>query len=673
MTDTAHPIDPQRQTGSGRATESLMLFTFAVICASVGGLLHLAAELPASTATLAALASMSIVIAANAMVRRRTAIGVLNAQIAELRMEINGLRSARAAAPLNRPQAPTGAVAPGGEAPPARQPREGTGTRGTQPAPPSSHARTTAPPPMGPVSPASPFPRSQQQYPAPGATQAAAPAGPRQPPAPGMPPSSAPPQMDWTLRPGVHREPTIRIPANITLPMAPGASGPLPLMPAVAAHGRAEATSASQPGPSQQTRSTSNTKTVDGEAVRRDMPPVPPGPAAHQPPPRPGPAAPGAPASPGQPQASAHPTPASSIDDLIMPRPDDAPRAMSQSGGSAWPRVVPKTPTSPLDLDTMQNLIEQLAGQLDQDPALVDANKPARPDAAPRDGHAAASPARDRAMADAASSRGRPAPATRATPSREPAPFGHIALIAEAVEAKRMDVMLDPILGLSDRRARHFELSVRLLTEQGDSLEAAQYAPVAAGTGLLGRIDAEKLSRAADVLQRLRARGSAASIFSTVAGESLHDDTFARTFAGVLEAEEGNALRLVLSFEQAEARNFTEAHWHAIADMSRIGVKFALTGVTDLDMDFETLKRRGFDFIKLDAHVFLEGLPTPSGIIPASDICRHLAGMGLGLIVGGIVEEKDLARILGFGVLLGQGALFGGPRSVELERERRAA
>lgn len=236
-----------------------------------------------------------------------------------------------------------------------------------------------------------------------------------------------------------------------------------------------------------------------------------------------------------------------------------------------------------------------------------------------------------------------------------------------------MDVMLDPILGLSDRRARHFELSVRLLTEQGDSLEAAQYAPVAAGTGLLGRIDAEKLSRAADVLQRLRARGSAASIFSTVAGESLHDDTFARTFAGVLEAEEGNALRLVLSFEQAEARNFTEAHWHAIADMSRIGVKFALTGVTDLDMDFETLKRRGFDFIKLDAHVFLEGLPTPSGIIPASDICRHLAGMGLGLIVGGIVEEKDLARILGFGVLLGQGALFGGPRSVELERERRAA
>jgi cyclic-di-GMP phosphodiesterase TipF (flagellum assembly factor) len=107
--------------------------------------------------------------------------------------------------------------------------------------------------------------------------------------------------------------------------------------------------------------------------------------------------------------------------------------------------------------------------------------------------------------------------------------------------------------------------------------------------------------------------------------------------------------------------------------MAAIGLKFALRDVTDLDMDFERLKQHGFDFIKLDASVFLDGLPTPDGRIPAADICRHLSGVGLGLIVGGIVEERDLAKILGFGALLGQGALFGGPRSVEIERERRAA
>jgi cyclic-di-GMP phosphodiesterase TipF (flagellum assembly factor) len=324
----------------------------------------------------------------------------------------------------------------------------------------------------------------------------------------------------------------------------------------------------------------------------------------------------------------------------------------------------------------MQNLIEQLAGQLDQEPVQPEEAAQKILEAPAAGTPAGSAPSRVQKASSSASALPRSVPARAvhgAAPEREAAPFGHIALLAEAVEAKRMDVLLDPILGLSDRRARHFELSVRLLTEKGDSLGEEQYGPAAAGTGLLGRIDAEKLARAADVLQRLRARGSAASLFSTVAGESLSDDNFASVFADVLEAEDDNASRLVLTFRQAEARNFTDAHWRAVSDMSRIGLKFALTAVTDLDMDFEALRRHGFDFVKLDARVFLEGLPTPTGVVPAADICRHMAGIGLGLIVGGIVEEKDLARILGFGVLLGQGALFGGPRSVELERERRAA
>ncbi len=339
---------------------------------------------------------------------------------------------------------------------------------------------------------------------------------------------------------------------------------------------------------------------------------------------------------------------------------------MARPDTGLWPQAMPKSPTSPLDLSTMQSLIEQLAGQLDPAAGGTSFADP-RPDATPQSATPPSLP--QRASPDMV----RATQASQAIERGEPAPFAHLALIAEAVEASRMDVLLDPILGLADRRARHFELSVRLITEDGDDIDPAQYRHAAAGTGLLGRIDAAKLASAASVLQRLRARGSAASLFSTVAGESLSDDNFAGAFADILAAEEGQATRLVLTFAQAEARNFTDAHWRAISDMGRIGLKFALTDVTDLDMDFEVLGRHGFDFIKLDASVFLEGLPTPSGHIPAADICRHLAELGLALIVGGIVAEKDLARVLGFGALLGQGTLFGGPRSVELERERRAA
>ncbi len=345
----------------------------------------------------------------------------------------------------------------------------------------------------------------------------------------------------------------------------------------------------------------------------------------------------------------------------------------------------------------MQGLIEQLAAKLDQ-PLTPDERAGARPDRvaahndvtsrdrAP-DSQRMAVPQSDTGPGDgtgAIASVSPPVePAEKATPTTAPAPIvadeaptaplGHLAVVAEAVEAKRMDVYLDPIMGLSDRKARHFELTVRLRDDMGQEIEPALYGAGVAGTGLLARIDAAKLEQAAEIVQRLKTRQSKAALFSSLTGESLADENFLGSFADLLTDEDGMGARLVLNFSQAEARNFSTVHWQSISAMASIGLKFALEGVTDLDMDFETLQENGFAFVKLDASVFLEGLPMPGGHVPPTDICRHLAGLGFGLIVGGIVAEKDLARIHGFGAVLGQGTLFGAPRSVALERARRAA
>jgi cyclic-di-GMP phosphodiesterase TipF (flagellum assembly factor) len=82
-------------------------------------------------------------------------------------------------------------------------------------------------------------------------------------------------------------------------------------------------------------------------------------------------------------------------------------------------------------------------------------------------------------------------------------------------------------------------------------------------------------------------------------------------------------------------------------------------------MDFGRLKALGFEFVKLDAQVFLDGMQAPGGCIPAADICRYLSEFGLSLIVGAIEDDWLLAKIMGFGVLLGKGTLFGGPRLIK--------
>jgi len=148
-------------------------------------------------------------------------------------------------------------------------------------------------------------------------------------------------------------------------------------------------------------------------------------------------------------------------------------------------------------------------------------------------------------------------------------------------------------------------------------------------------------------------------------GGSLTGEEFLN--AAAMQPGTAGRINLVLSFTQADVRSFTPVHAEALGSMAAGGFAFALEDVTDLDMDFGRLKAMGFEFIKLDADVFLEGLRASDGRVPAADICRYLSEFGLALIVGRIEDDWLLARILGFGVLLGKGALFGGPKQVKAE------
>jgi cyclic-di-GMP phosphodiesterase TipF (flagellum assembly factor) len=254
---------------------------------------------------------------------------------------------------------------------------------------------------------------------------------------------------------------------------------------------------------------------------------------------------------------------------------------------------------------------------------------------------------------------GATAPPASAPPQLNP----QLARIVEAVAAERMEVLLEPIHALVEGRPRHFEISMRLLTADGAALEQHELSRALQGSGLMPRIDAARIARAARVAGRLGQRGRQGAVLTTMAGESLTDLTFLDSAA----AGTGGNMTLVLAFAQSEVRAFTPAHAQALAGLADLGFRFGLEAVTDLDMDFAALQRMGFQFVELDAPVFLDGLPCGSGRVPASDICRHLADYGLSLIVGRIEDDWLLARILGFGVLFGKGTLFGGPRLVKDE------
>jgi cyclic-di-GMP phosphodiesterase TipF (flagellum assembly factor) len=360
---------------------------------------------------------------------------------------------------------------------------------------------------------------------------------------------------------------------------------------------------------------------------------------------------------------------------------EEAPPAQKPAGEARETGALP----SEVNVEVIQDLIKKLADELNAPPARDDGAEgghAAVSEAAPEDmvGRSAAAldtaaramragPARA-ALEPPAAARG---PASDWWATREAASLGNgpppldlqLARIAEAVAAERFEVLIEPIHALSEGRPRHYEVSMRLLTEDGAAVEQADYTRMAQCSDLLPHIDAARMLRAARIARRLAERGRQGSVLSAMTGDSVTDNGFLDA-AAQQTANEGG-VRLVLSFAQSDARAFTPAHAEALGAMAASGFGFALEDVTDLEMDFGKLKALGFEFVKLDAQVFLDGMQAPGGCVPASDICRYLSEFGLSLIVASIEDDWLLAKVMGFGVLLGKGTLFGGPRLIKAE------
>lgn len=242
-----------------------------------------------------------------------------------------------------------------------------------------------------------------------------------------------------------------------------------------------------------------------------------------------------------------------------------------------------------------------------------------------------------------------------------------LAAIADALSDEQLEVCLETINDLEDYRAQHYEVSVRLQLGSGEVLDNDTFIAQTRGTGLLPLLEAVKVSSTKRVAVQMIRRGRTGEFFSTVDGEALADRQFSEDVDTITGGDPKLASRLVLAFTQADVRSLTPAQLFTLASIAALGFRFSLEGIADLDMDFEELAKRGFVFAKLDADVFLNGLPTGTTRVPAADICQHLAQAGLSLIVGKVNDETARAKIMGFGAVLGQGALFGAPRPVRAD------
>lgn len=247
-----------------------------------------------------------------------------------------------------------------------------------------------------------------------------------------------------------------------------------------------------------------------------------------------------------------------------------------------------------------------------------------------------------------------------------------LAEVRAALEEGRVDLHLQPIVTLPQRRAQHYESFSRLRDPDGRPIQPATWLGVAEETGLVTAIDNLLLFRCMQLVRRLAAKERKIAVFCNVAIASLGDETFFPQFLDFLRRNADLAGALVFEIGQDA---FAQRSLEAARNMSRLadfGCRFSIDKVNALDIDFAELKRAGVRFLKAPAALLVSALRegralgSPSAPdIGAADLAELAARHGVELIAEKIEEEAQVVEILELDIALGQGHLFGAPKPLK--------
>jgi len=242
-----------------------------------------------------------------------------------------------------------------------------------------------------------------------------------------------------------------------------------------------------------------------------------------------------------------------------------------------------------------------------------------------------------------------------------------LATLRNAIDENRIDIFLQPMVTLPQRKVRFYEAVTRVRDERDQLIAAEEFISIAEASGLIGRIDNMVMLRCVQVLRRLMVRNKDVGVFCNVAASTLGNSTTFAQCLDFLEANRALAPSLVLEFKQSTFRNLGPAETENLAALAQRGFRFSIDHVTDLRIEPRELADRGVRFIKVPASLLLDPRQASTSDIHPSDLSDLLGRFGIDLIAERIEGERAVVDLLDFDVRFGQGFLFAPPRPLRPE------
>lgn len=246
-------------------------------------------------------------------------------------------------------------------------------------------------------------------------------------------------------------------------------------------------------------------------------------------------------------------------------------------------------------------------------------------------------------------------------------------LVGHAVRSRAVDVFVQPIVRLPQRRVRFYEVFARVRARPGMYLPARRYMHLAQENKLANEIDNLLLAECLKTIQSSAHIERAAPLFMNISQGTLRNTLFLKTLLGFLAQNRHLAPRLVMEIAVPQFKALDAASREILRGLGKLGCAISFDHVDVLDFEVVDLQKYYVRFVKIEARTLLPYTRSDKGRAELMRRKRALEGNGISLIVEKVEAENDLIELLDFDISYGQGHLFGRPDLEAAYRKRRAA
>ena len=231
-----------------------------------------------------------------------------------------------------------------------------------------------------------------------------------------------------------------------------------------------------------------------------------------------------------------------------------------------------------------------------------------------------------------------------------------LSIVRQSLRDDRIDMFLQPVVTLPQRRRKFYECFSRLRTSTGQVIEPGQYVAIATRAGLITAIDNMLLFRCIQIIRKILRTAEDISFFVNLSSHTLKDQDFFDDFVEFIRGNIELAPHLIIEVGQKEFLDLKASELLSLERLMGLGCRLSLDRMTTLDMDLKALSSGRVRFLKLEGWLFSQDQGETQRLL------EQIRGLPIELVIEKIETEEALVQVLDQDVAYGQGYLFGEPR-----------